>query len=376
MGGGPRVRRRHLRLGKSDAVSDPMDYFYEKLLRPLLFRRDPEAAHESAVRALALLGRCGPACRILEHWNRLSPATARPVQAFGLTFPNAVGLAAGFDKNARAWPAVAALGFGHVEIGTVTALAQPGNPAPRMFRYPAQEAVINRMGFNNEGAAAVAARLATQPGPGRRRIPLGVNLGKSKAAPLEQAVEDYLASFAQLADHADYVVLNVSSPNTPGLRQLQDEKPLRDLLGAVTAANRVRVGVFNRRVPVLLKIAPDLTWPQIDAVLGVIAEFGLDGIIATNTTLARPGFFAGVSETGGLSGLPLRRRATEIVGYIARATGGRLPIIGVGGIVDPVSAGAMADAGATLVQVYTGMIYRGPFLARTVARALADRQRT
>ena len=365
-----------MRLGPAGAVSQPMDYFYEKLLRPLLFRRDPEAAHEAAVRALTLLGRCRPACRILERWNRLSPAAARPVQAFGLTFPNAVGLAAGFDKNARAWPAVAALGFGHVEIGTVTALAQPGNPAPRMFRYPAQEAVINRMGFNNEGAAAVAARLATQPGPGRRRIPLGVNLGKSKAAPLEQAVEDYLASFALLADHADYVVLNVSSPNTPGLRQLQDEKPLRDLLGAVTAANRVRVGVFNRRVPVLLKIAPDLTWPQIDAVLGVIAEFGLDGIIATNTTLARPGFFAGVSETGGLSGAPLRRRATEIVGYIARATGGRLPIIGVGGIDDPVSAGAMADAGATLVQVYTGMIYRGPFLARTVARALADRQRT
>jgi dihydroorotate dehydrogenase len=289
-----------------------------------------------------------------------------------LKFPNAVGLAAGFDKNARAWPAAAALGFGHVEIGTVTALAQPGNPTPRMFRYPPQEAVINRMGFNNDGAEAVAARLATQPGPGQRRIPLGVNLGKSKVTDLERATEDYLASFARLADHADYLVLNVSSPNTPNLRELQDESRLRELLGAVTAANAARA----RRVPLLLKIAPDLTWPQIDAVLGVIAEFALDGVIATNTTLARPGFFAGVNEAGGLSGAPLRRRATEIINYISRATSGRLPIIGVGGISDPASAGEKLDAGATLVQVYTGMVYRGPFFAADLARALADRQRT
>jgi dihydroorotate dehydrogenase len=265
------------------------------------------------------------------------------VQAFGLSFPNTVGLAAGFDKHATAWPAAAALGFGHVEIGTVTAHAQSGNPRPRVFRYPAEEAVINRMGFNNRGAEAVAARLAKQPARGRRRIPLGINLGKSKVTAIEQAPEDYLASFARLADYADYIVLNVSSPNTPNLRQLQ--------------------------------IAPDLTWPQIDAVLGVIAEYGLDGIIATNTTLARPGYFAGVTEAGGLSGAPLRWRATEIVNYIARATHGRLPIIGVGGITDPESAAEKLDAGATLVQLYTGMIYRGPFFAAELARALADRQR-
>ena len=353
-----------------------MDFLYEKAVRPWLFRLDSENAHERGVEAMALLGRLTPVCRLLESWARLPAARFRPVQAFGLTFPNAVGLAAGFDKNARAWPAAAALGFGHVEIGTVTALAQPGNPQPRMFRYPAEEAVINRMGFNNDGADAVAARLARQPERGRRRIPLGVNLGKSKAASLEQATADYLASFAKLADFADYLVLNVSSPNTPGLRTLQDEKPLRELLGAISAANRERAALPGGfKVPLLLKIAPDLTFPQVDAALGVIAEFGLDGIIATNTTLARPGFFASVNEPGGLSGAPVRSRSTAIIAYVARATHGRLPIIGVGGITDAASAGEKLDACATLVQVYTGMIYRGPFFARALAEALSDRQR-
>ena len=347
-------------------------HFYEKFVRRVLFRLDSERAHELGVDALALLGAIPLVCRALEAWTRLPAARTKSVEAFGLKFPNAVGLAAGFDKNARAWPAAAALGFGHVEIGTVTALAQDGNAKPRMFRYPAEEAVINRMGFNNEGSEAVAKRLATQPGRGRRRIPLGVNLGKSKVTDIEQAAQDYLASFMRLADFADYVALNVSSPNTPGLRQLQDEARLRELLAAITTANRVR---GERRVPVLLKIAPDLTWPQIDAVLGVIAEFGLDGIVATNTTIARPGVFARVAETGGLSGAPLRRRSTEVINYLARATGGRLPIIGVGGITDPAGAAEKLDAGARLVQVYTGMIYRGPFFAGALARAVVERQR-
>ena len=353
-----------------------MGRLYEKIIRPRLFRRDSEQAHELGVEALALLGALSPLCRAMEAWTRLPKDVFAPVRVLGLEFPNRVGLAAGFDKNARAWPAAAALGFGHVEIGTVTALAQPGNPKPRMFRYPAEEAVINRMGFNNEGAEAVAARLAQQPGRGARRIPLGVNLGKSKVAEIERATEDYLASFAQLADYADYLVLNVSSPNTPGLRQLQDESRLRELLGAITAANRARAtGGGKTRVPVLLKIAPDLTWPQIDAVLGVIAEFGLDGVIATNTTLARPGFFATVNEAGGLSGAPVRRRSTEIVGYIARVTQGKLPIIGVGGITDIAGAADKLDVGAALVQVYSGMIYRGPFFAAELARGLAERDR-
>ena len=354
-----------------------MGVFYEKLVRRALFTLEPEHAHELAVHALALLGALPPLCRLLERCHGLTAAHHRPVEAFGLRFPNAVGLAAGFDKNARAWPAAAALGFGHVEIGTVTALRQPGNDRPRVFRYPASEAVINRMGFNNDGAEAVAARLARQPGPGRRRIPLGINLGKSKVVPLDEAVADYLASFARLAGHADYLVLNVSSPNTPGLRQLQDGGRLRELLGAVTAANRARAAQPGQaRKPLLLKIAPDLSFRQIDGVLDNIAEFGLDGIIATNTTLARPGPFAGVGEAGGLRGAPLRERATDVIRYIARATGDRLPIIGAGGIMDAESAGEKLDAGATLVQLYTGLIYRGPFFAAAVAHALADRQRS
>ncbi len=353
-----------------------MGALYENWMRPSLFRLDAEHAHELGVRALAALGKLTPICRALESWSRLPALRSRPIEAFGLKFPNAVGLAAGFDKNARAWPAAAALGFGHVEIGTVTAKPQPGNPRPRMFRYAAEGAVINRLGFNNDGARAVAARLARGAPAGHRRIPLGVNIGMSKAIDIDQAIHDYLASFTWLADHADYLVLNVSSPNTPGLRQLQDEARLRELLGAVTAANRSRgTQAGRRRVPLLLKIAPDLDFPQIDTVLTVVAEFGLDGIIATNTTVERTGFFASVSEAGGLSGAPLRRRSTEVIRYLADATRGRLPIIGVGGIMDAASAGEKLDAGATLVQVYTGLIYHGPFFAREMARALSDHQR-
>jgi dihydroorotate dehydrogenase len=351
-----------------------MGLIYEKLVRPLAFRRDPEAAHESAVSVLAALGHIGPLCRLLEWWNALPQSARRPVECAGLTFPNRVGLAAGFDKNAQCWPAAAALGFGHVEIGTLTNLAQPGNPKPRLFRFPAEEAVLNRMGFNNEGAAAAARRLSGQPPRGSRRIPLGINIGKSKLASLEDAVADYLASFAKLADHADYIAINVSSPNTPDLRKLQERDRLVELLGALQAANSEReASSMGGRRPLFLKIAPDLTWPQVDDILQILHDLQLDGIIATNTTLARPGSFAQVAEAGGLSGKPLCRRSTEMIGYIARATSGRLPIIGVGGITDAASAGEKLDAGATLVQVYSGWIYRGPFFASEVARALSWR---
>ncbi|MDR1280339.1 MAG: quinone-dependent dihydroorotate dehydrogenase [Opitutaceae bacterium] len=352
-----------------------MGFLYEKIARPLLFRLDCEPAHEAAVAALAILGKLPPLCRALEAWNRLPRTLYRPVRAFGLEFPNAIGLAAGFDKEGAIWPALAALGFGHAEIGTLTAHAQPGNPRPRMFRYPAQEAVINRMGFNNPGATTTARRLARMPAPGQRRIPLGVNLGKSKAAPLEEAVNDYLASFRQLADHADYIAINVSSPNTPDLRKLQEKDRLEHVLRALCEANAARAAARKPRRPILLKIAPDLTWRQIDDVLATLLDLGLDGIIATNTTLARPGPFATVNETGGLSGAPVRARSTEIIKYIARATRGRLPIIGVGGIMDTKAACEKMDAGASLVQVYTGMIYRGPFFAAQLARALADNHR-
>ena len=352
-----------------------MGWLYQNTLKPLLFRIDAEHAHELGVDALSLLSHLRPLCALMERWNRLTPELYRPVECFGLKFPNAVGLAAGFDKNGRAWPAAAALGFGHVEIGTVTLHAQPGNPRPRAFRYPTEEAVINRMGFNNGGAAALAARLAKLSSPGRRSIPLGINLGKSKVTTLDRAVDDYLGSFRLLADHADYVVINVSSPNTPGLRDLQDATWLNPLLRALVGENRARVDLGKVRRPLLLKIAPDLTFPQIDSALAVIDELKLDGVIATNTTLTRPGSLAMVIEAGGLSGRPLQQRSTQIINYIARTTNGRLPIIGVGGIMDEVSAGEKLDAGATLVQLYTGLIFRGPFFAADVARALAHRQR-
>jgi len=352
-----------------------MGWLYQHAIKPALFRLDPEQAHELAVHGLALLGRVRPLCALLEKLHQLPPAAHRPVRCCGLDFPNAVGLAAGFDKDGFAWPAAAALGFGHVEIGTVTFRAQPGNPKPRAFRYPAEQAVINRMGFNNLGAAALAARLSGLPPRGRRVIPVGINLGKSKVASLAEATEDYLGSFRLLAGHADYLVVNVSSPNTPGLRELQDAAWLKPLLAALVAENRERAAGHRPHPPLLLKIAPDLSYPQIDAVLEVIADLRLDGIVATNTTLARPGPFAAMNEAGGLSGRPVRHRSTEIINYIARATNGRLPIIGVGGIMDEESAGEKLDAGATLVQLYTGLIYRGPLFARDVAHALAQRQR-
>lgn len=351
-----------------------MESYYESLIRPLFFRMDPEEAHEFAVSSLALLGRISPLCRLLEVYSQVP--RLRPIKAFGLDFPNAIGMAAGFDKNGKAWPAAAALGFGHVEIGTVTALEQPGNAKPRLFRYPSQKAVINRMGFNNDGSRLVAERLSQLPLPGKRRIPVGVNLGKSKVVSIDQATEDYLVSFNTLAAYADYIVLNVSSPNTPNLRALQDEDKLRQLLAAITSANKDRqLKTGGKHLPILLKIAPDLTFTQIDTVLANVEEFKLDGLIATNTTLARPGYFQSISEAGGLSGTPLRKRATEIVAYISKATRGKLPLIAVGGIDSAESAAEKLDAGATLVQLYTGLIYKGPFYAGVLARALAARQK-
>jgi len=281
-------------------------------------------------------------------------------------------LAAGFDKNAVCWRAFESLGFGHVEIGTATYRAQPGNPTPRMFRFPEQRAIINRMGFNNDGAKAIAGRLAMGPSPGQRRIPLGVNLGKSKAAPLDEAVEDYRGSFRLLAEYADYVVLNVSSPNTPDLRKLQEEARLRELLGELKRLNEEREAAERgSRRPILLKIAPDLSRPQLDEALQTLADLDLDGIIATNTTITRPVPFEKIDQAGGLSGRPVRELSTEIIRYISEKTEGKLPIIGVGGIDDLDSAKEKIDAGATLVQIYSGMIFEGPFFARGLARGLA-----
>lgn len=335
---------------------------FERAVRPALFRiggRDAERAHEFTLRRLAGLG-AGTRALLARRY-----AVAAPVEAFGVRFPNPVGLAAGMDKNGVALPAWPALGFGFVEAGTVTAQAQPGNDKPRVFRLRGSEAVINRMGFNNAGAAALAERLRAL---GPLGVPLGVSLGKSKVTPLDEAVEDYLASYRLLRPYADYIAVNVSSPNTPGLRTLQDRDRVAALLGALVG-----------KTPVLVKIAPDLTEPAIAEVLDVCLAYGAAGVIATNTTLGRDGLapadqpYAG--EAGGLSGRPLTERARKVVHFVHQETGGRLPIIGVGGIMEPADADRLFDAGATLVQLYTGFVYKGPGLVRAVARAYAGRAR-
>lgn len=288
-------------------------------------------------------------------------------RAFGLNFPSPVGLAAGFDKNALAVPTWAALGFGFVEIGSVTAQAQPGNPKPRLFRLPEDEALINRMGFNNDGATVVAKRLEHLRERGFASVPVGVNVGKSKVAPLDEAAEDYLASLQFLWPHGDYFVINVSSPNTPGLRALQERERLTALLSAVTefAAERPPK-------PLLLKLAPDLSDAELAEIAELAVRFDLSGLVATNTTIAREGLRASVDETGGLSGRPLKKRALEVLTFL-QSLGTGLPIVSVGGVRDANDVWERLEAGACLIQLYTSFVYEGPFLLRRLNRQLVGK---
>ncbi len=347
---------------------------YRYVLRPMLFRigsGDAETAHERTLHLLALIGRSRLLCRALGQFTTIrDPRLQRTV--FGVSFPNPVGLAAGMDKDGIALRAWAALGFGFVEVGTVTRHPQPGNPRPRLFRLPSHEALINRMGFNNAGAAALADRLARlQPPP----FPIGVSIGKSKITPLEQAIDDYRESLRLLFPYAAYIAINVSSPNTPGLRQLQDADQLRGLLAALQHDNAVLSRSDQRGPrPLLVKIAPDLSDNAIAELLEVCTDHGVAGIIATNTTLSRSGLTgvepALAAETGGLSGHPLAERARQVVRLIARLTNGQLPIIGVGGIHSPADALRMLESGASLIQLYTGLVYHGPLLPRRINRAI------
>ena len=349
-----------------------IDPFYEKLLRSTIFRMDAEEAHELTIHGLGWMSRLKPLCRWLHSING---STAKdPVRLFGLQFPNHVGLAAGLDKNAQCLPAFAAMGFGHVEAGTVTPKQQPGNERPRLFRYPQEEAIINRMGFNNDGAELMASRIARFMPRKKRLIPVGVNIGKARSTALEDAVGDYLACFLALADLADYFTVNISSPNTPGLRKLQEESYLRELLGALQDENKKRAERLGAKpVPILVKIAPDLDYPQIDELLRILLDLRYDGVIATNTTIARPGYFNSVHENGGLSGRPLTDRSDQVIRFIHRSTNGKLPVIGVGGIMDIASAARKLDEGASLVQIYTGLIYRGPAFVRALVKGLSAR---
>ena len=345
-----------------------MSQFPYRLIRPLLFRLDAERAHHlvfsGLVLAERLLARHAP-----QPWSHAALAQ----RIWNVDFPNPIGLAAGFDKDAQAphvWPL---LGFGFAELGTITAHAQPGNPPPRLFRLPADRALINRLGFNNRGADAAAQRLARLHRTAAPSIPIGINIGKSRITPLEQAADDYVYSFRRLAAFADYVVINVSSPNTPGLRDLQAEEQLRDLLAVLVRENTNWAQQQQRTPrPLLIKVAPDLSEDALASIVAVARDGGAAGLVATNTTIRRDGLTTTIDEAGGLSGAPLRDRATAVVRTLHRLAGGALPIIGVGGVFSADDAYAKIRAGATLVQLYTGMIYEGPRVAHRIARGLVD----
>jgi dihydroorotate dehydrogenase len=344
---------------------------YRKLLRPLLFKLPPETAHELALHALTLgLGAGAVRAAAARRYGR---EAFGEIRRFGLSFRNPVGLAAGFDKNGVAARELAALGFGFVEVGTVTNLPQPGNPRPRLFRLPLDRALINRQGFNNEGAAALARRLEK----GKPDCVLGVNIGKSRAVPLEEATADYLASFELVRPHADYVAVNVSSPNTPGLRELQRADLLAALLGELQRRNRELAARDARLpVPLLVKVAPDLGAGELELIVDVARRAEVAGIIATNTTTGREGLrtprgqVAAFGE-GGLSGAPLRRRSTEVVAALRRLTRGALVIVGVGGVFTAEDAWEKICAGAGLVQLYTGFVYEGFGVVRRINEGLA-----
>jgi dihydroorotate dehydrogenase len=345
---------------------------YRALIRPLLYLLPAETAHHLAFACLRLLTAIPGVLALIRRALHRGEAASR-VQALGLDFPNPIGLAAGFDKDAIAYEALGALGFGFVEVGTLTGQAQPGNPTPRLFRLPKDRALVNRMGFNNRGSEDAVARLQRP-----RETIVGVNIGKTKVVLEEDAIGDYVASARRVGPHADYVAVNVSSPNTPGLRDLQATEKLRPLLSAVREAlNEVSPA---RRVPLLVKIAPDLADEDVDAVADLALDLGLEGIIATNTTIRRDGLRSDVAEVehcgaGGLSGPPLHERSIEVLKRLRARAGDRLVLISVGGIETPEQAWERIQAGATLVQIYTAFIYEGPLLPTRLAKGVAQLQK-
>lgn len=343
---------------------------YKNLLRPLLFRLDPELAHDFTLDWLSRAGRLPPLLSLLQRiYGNKVPAL--PVEAMGITFPVPVGLAAGLDKGARCINALSTFGFGHLELGTVTPKPQPGNPAPRMFRLPEQQAIINRMGFNSAGIRPFLENIANT----QKQVPLGINLGKNAKTPITQAADDYISGLRQLYLYADYFTVNISSPNTRNLRDLQSEDALDDLLGQIMKVRQQLAEDFRRQVPVAIKIAPDLANDSFGALAELFIKHKVDAVIATNTTIdhstVADNDLAG--EAGGLSGRPLKDRANEVVGLLYRELQGSIPIIGVGGIFNADDAWQRIVSGAEMVQIYTGFIYNGPAVVKEIVSGLAAR---
>lgn len=336
---------------------------YKTFLRPFLFRFDPEKTHAFTFRVLRFTSRLGLGFLFRKKIKGDYSALEREV--FGIKFPNPVGLAAGFDKDAGLYRELAGLGFGFIEIGTLTPEPQIGNPKKRLFRLVEDEAIINRMGFNNQGVAEAVKKL--RKNTGNSRVIIGGNIGKNKDTPNDRAVSDYLICFHALFEYVDYFVVNVSSPNTPNLRELQEKKPLTDLLLALQKENDLK----EKRKPILLKIAPDLSDKQLLDIIEIVSETKLDGVIATNTTISREGLTSGLKEeTGGLSGKPLKERSTEVIRFLSKNSKNSFPIIGVGGIHSAEDALEKLQAGASLVQLFTGFIYEGPGLIREIKQAV------
>jgi dihydroorotate dehydrogenase len=335
------------------------------LARPFLFGLDPETAHEVTMQSLARLQGTP-----LE-WAYCNAMVHDPVTLAGLTFPNRVGLAAGLDKNARCIDGLGAMGFGFVEVGTVTPMPQPGNPKPRMFRLPQANALINRLGFNNDGLEAFIANVKRSTFRQKGRI-LGLNIGKNAATPIENATSDYLVCLDGVYPHADYVTINISSPNTSNLRSLQDDEALASLLGAIAQQREALAREHGRRVPIFLKIAPDLDSAQVDAIAAALKRHGMDGVVATNTTTSRDAVkgLPHAEETGGLSGAPLLEASNRVIGQLRAALGKGFPIIGVGGVMTAQDSVSKIRAGADVIQIYTGLIYNGPQLVSDAARAI------
>ncbi|MBA6154316.1 quinone-dependent dihydroorotate dehydrogenase [Gelidibacter maritimus] len=342
---------------------------YKLLLRPILFLFDPEAVHHFTFKLIRFTHDLGFAGLFRSTYQVRNKVLER--ELFGLKFPNPIGLAAGFDKNAMLYKELSNLGFGFIEIGTVTPKAQAGNEQPRLFRLKEDAAIINRMGFNNGGVKEAVERLKANPIAGKKHVLIGGNIGKNKITPNEDAVNDYIFCFEALFDYVDYFVVNVSSPNTPNLRALQEKKPLTDLLQTLQNKNKTK----EQRKPILLKIAPDLTNEQLLDIIDIVADTNIDGVIATNTTISRDGLkSSNKDEMGGLSGQPLTQRSTEVIRFLAENSKKAFPIIGVGGIHSAEDALEKLDAGADLIQLYTGFIYEGPQLIKDINKAIIAKQ--